>query len=501
MATIGLALLPLLWPALASIALSLLTWGILEARKTLAEHARTVPLSDVADIAGQALEAAVKAAGAAGPTPAAIKAAEQAAFNLIAAQRGQLEADALAELHALVSHAVALKAGAPISLPSGVVANAPAPREGFALVPVLGLLSGVTLLSGCEMALGAIALGLLIAYGIAEATEHAETWHEWKLRWSVGRRGGLPTGEKVAERGSVLLPLMLLFSATPLLGWVLSAACGAFVVLALGFVAAIALDAWRHRGWPRRPTPLVALALCVGLAAPARAAPPAYSASLLGSALRFPWSGSAPVQVAPGIGAQLSWDPPLRVTLPVLGDVPLFSLGGAAVGSLSSADPAAPFALSVGPVVQVCHALGVGLLVDLAAGGGTDRPTGLVTGRVGLPNVSGLLWYSVQLGAAAEATIAPSATAAAAVAIPAVPAPTAAAKAAGAGAPPACRSKPAAISARSPTSSRAIYRAAMMEVPVVATCIAATRARGPTAQSRAGTTTATTNRTRTMDSE
>ncbi len=460
MTTIGLALLPLLWPALASIALSLATWGVLVARKALAEHARTAPLSDVIDVAGQALDAAIKAAGTSGPTPAAIKAAETAAFNLLAAHRGELEADALAELHALVSHAVALKAGAPISLPSGLVANAPAPTAGMALLPVLGLLSGVTFLSGCEMALGAVALGLFIAYAVMKALDHCETWPEWKLRWSVGQRGGLPTGEKVAERGAALLPLMLLFSATPLLSAIDVAV---FVAIPAACVFGVLLLLVRAT-WPRlhcilardhvhpqdatyssgayglrrrylsarpakcarcgasfariRPGPLSAALLAllsIWMAAPARAQtiakPAAYSASLLGSALKFPWSGASAVQVAPGVGAQLSWDPPLRVTLPVLGDVPLLSVGGAVVGSLVQ-DPSAPYSLSVGPLLQICHLLGIGLLVDLAAGGGTDRPTGLVTGRVGLPNVSGLLFYSWQPGAVSEASIAPGAGAA-----------------------------------------------------------------------------------------
>ncbi len=105
------AALSLAFPLLAAALCAAVTAGALALRKYTVQHPKLLPLTDVIDIAGQALEAGIKAAGASGPTPASIKAAETATFNVVAAHKGELEADAANELRALCSHAVALKAG------------------------------------------------------------------------------------------------------------------------------------------------------------------------------------------------------------------------------------------------------------------------------------------------------------------------------------------------------------------------------------------------------
>lgn len=137
--------------------------------------------------------------------------------------------------------------------------------------------------------------------------------------------------------------------------------------------------------------------------------PPKYTFSLLGSALRFPWAGGPPVEIAPGAGVQLAYNLPWTVTLPLLGSVPLFSIGGALTGSVAPSPASTSYQLSIGPVLTIIHSLGIGLMVDLAAGG-ANGVTGLLPGKPGLANVAGLLVYSAQLGAAAELSVAPPPT-------------------------------------------------------------------------------------------
>ena len=140
MTTVLATALPLLWPLLATTLVAILGAAFLALRAHLAKSQRWFPLADVADLAGQALDAAVKAAGAAGPTPQAISAAETALFNALKAHRGQMEADAEAELRLLCTHAVALKAGAPVTAPGGGTVVLPK-ADGFATIPALGLLA------------------------------------------------------------------------------------------------------------------------------------------------------------------------------------------------------------------------------------------------------------------------------------------------------------------------------------------------------------------------
>jgi len=114
------------------------------------------------------------------------------------------------------------------------------------------------------------------------------------------------------------------------------------------------------------------------------------------------------VEVSPGVGVQLQWNVPFNVTLPLLGSVPLLSLGGAVTGTVAPSPAATSYQLSIGPLLTVIHSLGIGLMVDLAAGG-SGGVTGILPGKVGLANVAGLLVYSAQLGAAAELSVAPPA--------------------------------------------------------------------------------------------
>lgn len=147
-------LLPLLATALtAAISAAVLAW-----RKHLVANAKTVPLADAVDIAGQALDAAVKSVGGGKwpPSAAAWKQAEDATFSVLKAHKGDLEDDALAELKALCSTAVALKAGQPVTTPGGGTVAMPTPKG----LAHLGLLAVLCL---------AIAAGLLVALGAQAA--------------------------------------------------------------------------------------------------------------------------------------------------------------------------------------------------------------------------------------------------------------------------------------------------------------------------------------------
>ena len=126
-----LTILSWLFPTLATLACGAVVFGIAQGVRFLSSHPKTVPLADVLDICGQALEAAIKAEGAAGPTSLSIVRAEQAALAVLTAHRPQLEGDALAELKALVTSSVALKAGTP-AVVNATGINPLAPGANFA---------------------------------------------------------------------------------------------------------------------------------------------------------------------------------------------------------------------------------------------------------------------------------------------------------------------------------------------------------------------------------
>lgn len=165
--TIAVAALPLVWPLLVAVVTGLVTAVALHWRLALARNPKTVPLADVLDVAGQAVEAAIKASG---PTPAALKQAEDAAFAVLKAHEGQLEDDAVAELKALCSQAVALKAGSVVTAPGGASVAIPAPKAaGFVDLRIL-------------LALGTFGLGAL--FGWAARVTYSE-WRSRRGRWPL----------------------------------------------------------------------------------------------------------------------------------------------------------------------------------------------------------------------------------------------------------------------------------------------------------------------------
>jgi hypothetical protein len=155
-----LTILSWLFPTLATLACGAVVFGIAKGVRFLSSHPKTVPLADVLDICGQALEAAIKAEGAAGPTSWSIVRAEQAALAVLTAHRPQLEGDALAEIEVLVTSAVALKAGTPAVVnATGINPLAPASNVASNMPDVtakpLGFVSVRTLIALATLALGA----------------------------------------------------------------------------------------------------------------------------------------------------------------------------------------------------------------------------------------------------------------------------------------------------------------------------------------------------------
>ena len=154
-----LTILSWLFPTLATLACGAVVFGIAKGVRFLSSHPKTVPLADVLDICGQALEAAIKAEGAAGPTSWSIARAEQAALAVLTAHRPQLEGDALAELEVLVTSAVALKAGTPAVVnATGINPLAPASNVASNMPDVtakpLGFVGLRTLIALATLALG-----------------------------------------------------------------------------------------------------------------------------------------------------------------------------------------------------------------------------------------------------------------------------------------------------------------------------------------------------------
>ena len=137
-------------------------------------------------------------------------------------------------------------------------------------------------------------------------------------------------------------------------------------------------------------------------------APPAFTLGPIGNAIRLPWGGGAPVQIAPGAGFQVSWNVPgTWWTLPVIGKVPALALGGVVLGSIEPVASGSSYNLSLGPLLTICHMIGLGLVMDAVAvaPGGSS---GFLAGKVGLPNVAGVLLYTQQIGSAAELNLAPA---------------------------------------------------------------------------------------------
>lgn len=111
------------------VVLPLISWATVQAVTELRKHTKLKQLAFVAELAGDALEAAVKANG--GQTNAvAIKSAEMAAKNVIVAGLPSLAGAMGAELDVLITHNVAAAAGQPVITPGGAVAVMPSPAKG-----------------------------------------------------------------------------------------------------------------------------------------------------------------------------------------------------------------------------------------------------------------------------------------------------------------------------------------------------------------------------------
>ena len=130
---------------------------------------------------------------------------------------------------------------------------------------------------------------------------------------------------------------------------------------------------------------------------PAASAMKAYTLSLLEPGIKFPFGGNSPVELAGGAGVQLSYNL-FPVTVPVLGQVPALSVGGALLGNVAGPITGAAsvsYGVSIGPLVTFLHALSIAIVCDLAANGSVGW-TGALTGRVSNSNFAGLLMFDTQ---------------------------------------------------------------------------------------------------------
>ena len=122
-----------------------------------------------------------------------------------------------------------------------------------------------------------------------------------------------------------------------------------------------------------------------------------YTLSLLEPGIKFPFGGNSPVELAGGAGVQLSYNL-FPVTVPVLGQVPALSIGGALLGNVAGPIAGAAsvsYGVSIGPLVTFLHALSIAIVCDLAANGSAGW-TGVLTGRVSNSNFAGLLLFDTQ---------------------------------------------------------------------------------------------------------
>jgi hypothetical protein len=133
--------------------------------------------------------------------------------------------------------------------------------------------------------------------------------------------------------------------------------------------------------------------------APAVAVPPAatiapYDFGLTLPGLKFPWGGSgAPIQVAGGAGFQGEANL-IPVTVPVLGLVPLLSLGGVVIGDVAGTT-GVTYQLSVGPQVCLLHALCLSLQSDVISGN-VGGLSGFLVGKFSYANEAGFLFFNTQ---------------------------------------------------------------------------------------------------------
>jgi hypothetical protein len=154
---------------------------------------------------------------------------------------------------------------------------------------------------------------------------------------------------------------------------------------------------------------MAALALGAAAAVPA-AAPSApiapYDFGMTLPGLKFPWGGGgSPIQVAGGAGFFGEYNL-VPVTVPVLGTVPLLSLGVAIIGDVVPDPALVSYELSMGPQVCVLHSLCLSLQSDLIAGGPSNI-SGVLAGKFALANEAGMILFNTSALVDAFTTPAP----------------------------------------------------------------------------------------------
>jgi hypothetical protein len=112
---------------------------------------------------------------------------------------------------------------------------------------------------------------------------------------------------------------------------------------------------------------------------------------------RFNLSGASPVSLGIGSGVQLTYlFGGFNVNIGGQA-VPIFGIGGLALGSLNTTGSLENISLSCGPEVLILDRVSIGFVTDLISGG-SNGLTGLLPGKVGLNNLAPVIFWSLPLG-------------------------------------------------------------------------------------------------------
>lgn len=133
---------PLFQPVIEAVVGAALTWATAHAVATLSQHRKLAALAQVANVFGDCLQAAMKAAGGnlGKPTAAVAAVAWQAAYAHLMLSMPTIEKALGCELNVLLGSHAAIAAGEPVTAPGGATVTMPAPvKAGFFVLPWLAL--------------------------------------------------------------------------------------------------------------------------------------------------------------------------------------------------------------------------------------------------------------------------------------------------------------------------------------------------------------------------
>lgn len=114
------------WPIVVLVATTIVARSTELAVKEMRKNTRLKDLAYIAEVCGDALQAAIRTTNGS-PSPQAIAVAEQAAKKVIVAALPSISEALSAELDTLITHHVAAAAGQPVTAPGGATVVWPRP--------------------------------------------------------------------------------------------------------------------------------------------------------------------------------------------------------------------------------------------------------------------------------------------------------------------------------------------------------------------------------------